>query len=109
MNNMKSFLLLIIVLFLNFSNGAFAQTKEQREVIKQSMSSKDSLKAVVEIEKYSAERKERINKFIAENPNKKQQFRKNGKTYLLYDVTKKGKPIYYTLRNVIKKNKRSTK
>lgn len=46
MNMMKTFLLLILVLFLNFSNTAFAQTKAQREVIKKSMRTEESLKAI---------------------------------------------------------------
>ena len=106
MNYIKSFLFCIPVIFLFSTNSTFAQTKEQREVIKQSMSSEDSLRVVIELEKYSAERKERVNRFLAENPEEKKQFVKNGKVYLLYDVTKSGKPIYRTLKQVIRKNKR---
>ncbi len=109
MNKMKSLLVLIPVLFLFFSNSAFAQTKEQREVIKQSMGSEDSIKAVAEIEKYTTQRKERIEKFLADNPNEKRQFVKKGKVYVLYNVTNSGKPIYYTLKKVSRKNTRESK
>lgn len=79
MNNIITFLFFWALFFLFFSNSAIAQTKEQRKVIKQSMSSEDSLKTLREIEKYSTERKERINKFLVENPKEEPQFMRKRK------------------------------
>jgi uncharacterized protein (DUF2147 family) len=105
---LRPFFFVSIIFFLS-SKDALAQTKEQREVIQQSMGTEDSLKANAEIEKYSIERKERIAKYLAKNPKEKRQFVKNGKTHVLYDVTRSGDPIYRTLKFVAKRNKRKSK
>lgn len=44
-------------------------------------------------------RKSRINSYLKNHPNKKKQFLRNNKDYLLYDV-RNGKPIYITTDNL---------
>ncbi len=107
--NLKLFILTVLLILFFNSNHTLGQTAAQRETIIQSMSKEDSLKVSVEIENYSQARKDRVNKFLEENPFEKRHFQKNGQTYLLFDISSNGKPRYLTLKRVTRKNKRTCK
>ena len=90
---------LIAVSFLTYG-----QTAEQREVIKSSMNQNIVRQTNNELKNLTAEKEQRIEAFLKNNPEKQRVFIKDGKIYSLYNVTKDGNAIYITTKDIPQSN-----
>jgi len=85
--------LLLLNLIIPFA--LFSQTPEQRDKILQSYDM-DRINSLVEkLKSDELQKKEIISKFLADNPNIKKDYTKDGKRFILYTVID-NKPIYVT-------------
>ena len=76
----KTLLLLNLIITL----GIFSQTQEQRDKILQSYDM-DRINSLVEkLKSDELQKKEIINEFLADNPNIKKDYTKDGKRFILY-------------------------
>ncbi|WP_396145206.1 S8 family serine peptidase [Flavobacterium sp.] len=98
---MKSIFTISLIAVSFLTNG---QTAEQREVIKSSMNQNIVRQTNNELKNLTAEKEQRIEAFLKNNPEKQKSFIKDGKIYSLYNVTKEGKPIYITTKDIPQSN-----
>jgi hypothetical protein len=83
-----------IILLLVSHSIVYAQTLVQREVIKSSISKEDSIKSIIYWQNYKNKKNKRVEEYLNKHPNTPKSYFKNNKLYVLYDVTKDGKPLY---------------
>lgn len=98
---MKSIFTISLIAVSFLTNG---QTAEQREVIKSSMNQNIVRQTNNELKNLTAEKEQRIEAFLKNNPEKQKSFIKDGKIYSLYNVTKEGEPIYITTKDIPQSN-----
>lgn len=94
----------LFILLLVSNIIIYAQTSQQREVIKSSISKVDSIKNTTVVENYTKEKINRIKEFLKKHPYTPKSYIKNKKLYVLYDISKNGKPLYITIKKSKKKN-----
>ena len=90
----KNMKYLKIILFLVSHNIVYGQTLEQREVVKSSMSKEDSIKSITFVQNYKNKKNKRVEEYLNKHQSTPKSYFKNNKLYVLYDVTKDGKPLY---------------
>ncbi|MBS1781845.1 MAG: S8 family serine peptidase [Bacteroidetes bacterium] len=88
----------VSLLFLSLFS--FGQTAEQREVIQSFQDKNLNQQSYAELRNIVLEKEIRIQNYLSNNPDKEKSFTKDGRPYLLYDVSKEGKPIYITTKDV---------
>jgi serine protease AprX len=85
---------------LSCFSSLFAQTDEQREVIKASMNESVVQKSSKKLQQKQQEEKNKVAEYLKAHPEVQRQYQKNGKTYFLSHISSDGKPIYITTKDL---------
>ncbi len=94
---MKKTLVLAICLI---SMVAFAQTAEERAVIRQSINSTELSSLKLKFETDYQLRQDKINAYLSENKSTQKEFVKDGNVYMLHHIDAQGNPIYINTKDL---------